>query len=93
MAASSCVHTQSPAAHVVKLGAEQECGYDVDDREDNPKHHVPLSKHLEERRDAVGPQREDAYVESISPFLLVSIAIRLPMAWSLTLSMCYGSGS
>lgn len=38
--------TQLPAAHVVELGAEEQGGNDVDDREDDPEGCVPFAKNL-----------------------------------------------
>lgn len=38
--------TEFPAAHVVELRAQQQCGDDVDDGEENPEHHVAFAKDL-----------------------------------------------
>lgn len=43
----ACDLTQPPPAHVVELRAEEERGQDVDDREDDPEHHVSFPKHLQ----------------------------------------------
>lgn len=38
--------TELPAPHVVELGAQQQCGHDVHDREDDPEDHVAFAKDL-----------------------------------------------
>ena len=36
-----------PVPHVVELGAQQQCGHDVHDREDDPEDHVAFAKDLQ----------------------------------------------
>lgn len=42
-----CDLTKPPSAHVVELCTEEECGQNVDNRENNPENHISFPKHLQ----------------------------------------------